>query len=319
MSNLFVKQEKNGRMVLSYRYQKIQQVDEIIMHLLNDGSLDGFIKSSLDCSAGEIDYDITDYVRFNELKGAKMTAKGLGAILKNFSQLLGYLEDSFVNTDYVVYDRECLFVDPRTGKLYLMVLPCEETGMRDDLADAGGYIMRNFSYGNDQAKVDSAQRIVGQGMSSPVDMEKVIEKLCSDEVIETTPKKSMEETVVMSKTAVMQDTLGQRKKTVVPKRQMPCLMRRRTGEVIGLDKCTYILGKSDACCDYVILGNNSVSRIHAIIKYNETEDKYYIIDCNSTNHVFLDGRQIPQEYPAVLRDGVHVHLATEGFIFRLRG
>ncbi len=98
---------------------------------------------------------------------------------------------------------------------------------------------------------------------------------------------------------------------------MACLVRTKAGEVIGLGVNAFVLGKMEDCCDYVIPGNSSVSRIHAIIRYSEKTGNYFIVDCNATNHVFLDGWQIPPERPVTLEDGMHIHLATEEFIFRL--
>ena len=95
------------------------------------------------------------------------------------------------------------------------------------------------------------------------------------------------------------------------------LIRKKTGEIIQLNKQTFIIGKLDTCCDYVIRGNNAISRLHAVIKYREDSDSYFIVDCNSTNHTYLNGRRIEAEQPVELKDGMHIHLALEEFIFQL--
>ena len=44
--------------------------------------------------------------------------------------------------------------------------------------------------------------------------------------------------------------------------KMPYLIRKKTGEIISLNKQTFIIGKLDTCCDYVIRGNRAISRLH---------------------------------------------------------
>ena len=100
--------------------------------------------------------------------------------------------------------------------------------------------------------------------------------------------------------------------------KMPYLIRKKTGEIISLNKQTFIIGKLDTCCDYVIRGNRAISRLHAVIKYKEDTDVYFIVDCNSTNHIYLNGRQIEAEQPETLEDGMHIHLALEEFVFQLK-
>ena len=59
MNQLLQMQSEGKRELLVYHYQKIQDVDEVILQLLNEAGLDGFIKSSVDKSTLVINYDIT--------------------------------------------------------------------------------------------------------------------------------------------------------------------------------------------------------------------------------------------------------------------
>ena len=61
MNQLLQMQSEGKRELLVYHYQKIQDVDEVILQLLNEAGLDGFIKSSVDKSTLVINYDITGY------------------------------------------------------------------------------------------------------------------------------------------------------------------------------------------------------------------------------------------------------------------
>ena len=57
MNQLLQMQSEGKRELLVYHYQKIQDVDEVILQLLNEAGLDGFIKSSVDKSTLVINYD----------------------------------------------------------------------------------------------------------------------------------------------------------------------------------------------------------------------------------------------------------------------
>ncbi len=94
------------------------------------------------------------------------------------------------------------------------------------------------------------------------------------------------------------------------------LIRKKTGEVIYLNETPFVIGKIPFACDYVVEDNPAISRIHAIIRYNRADDNYYIIDCNSTNHIYLEGRRIAEDRVVSLQDKMRIHLATEEFIFK---
>ena len=94
------------------------------------------------------------------------------------------------------------------------------------------------------------------------------------------------------------------------------LVRRRKDEIISLSKEVFVIGKLQTVCDYVIADNPAISRLHAIIRYNENTDEYVIIDCDTTNHTYLNGRRIQEEHAEILKDQMIIHMATEEFLFR---
>ncbi len=67
------------------------------------------------------------------------------------------------------------------------------------------------------------------------------------------------------------------------------IKRLKTGEEVKVDKDRFVIGKLSEA-DYIIADNPTVSRRHAEILY--TGDGYYLIDMNSSNHVFVDGNPI---------------------------
>ena len=77
MNQLLQMQSEGKRELLVYHYQKIQDVDEVILQLLNEAGLDGFIKSSVDKSTLVINYDITGYKKWADMTAENTTIRNL--------------------------------------------------------------------------------------------------------------------------------------------------------------------------------------------------------------------------------------------------
>ena len=96
------------------------------------------------------------------------------------------------------------------------------------------------------------------------------------------------------------------------------LFRKKSSELIQIQGNPFVIGKVPLACDYVITDNPALSRIHAMIRYIEEEEAYYIIDCNSTNHIYLNGVRVTGQQIARLADKDRIHLATEEFVFNIQ-
>lgn len=93
----------------------------------------------------------------------------------------------------------------------------------------------------------------------------------------------------------------------------PYLIREKSQEKISVDKPSFRIGKERKYCDYFVSDNNAVSRSHAdIITRGE---RYYIIDLNSTNRTYVDGRAIPVQQEMEIFSGTKLRLANEEFVF----
>ncbi len=94
------------------------------------------------------------------------------------------------------------------------------------------------------------------------------------------------------------------------------LLRNSNGEIFSLADDIFIIGKASRYCDYVIADNPAISKLHAIIRYDEEKDTYFIVDCDSTNHTYLNGKMIPSEQAVELENQMVIHLGSEAFVFR---
>lgn len=112
----------------------------------------------------------------------------------------------------------------------------------------------------------------------------------------------MGETTVLNKTAII----------TMP---TPYLVRIKTKEKITIDKPIFRIGKEKSYVDYFISDNTAISRSHANIITRE--ERFFIVDTNSTNHTFIDGQMIPSNSECEIVHGARLRLANEDFEFYL--
>ena len=91
------------------------------------------------------------------------------------------------------------------------------------------------------------------------------------------------------------------------------LTRQVTGEKIELGKPSFVLGKNPEKSDYAVADNTNISRGHAVITMRN--GRYYVMDQNSTNGTFINGRIIKAGQDTEILPGDCLMLANEEFIF----
>lgn len=89
------------------------------------------------------------------------------------------------------------------------------------------------------------------------------------------------------------------------------LTRQVTGEKIELGKPSFVLGKNPEKSDYAVADNTNISRVHAVITMRN--GRYYVMDQNSTNGTFINGRIIKAGQETEILPGDCLMLANEEF------
>ena len=95
----------------------------------------------------------------------------------------------------------------------------------------------------------------------------------------------------------------------------PYLIRAKYSEKIMINKPVFKIGKERSYVDYFIGDNTAISRSHANIITKD--NKYFVMDTNSTNHTYLNGMMIQSNVEYELTDGAKVRFANEEFEFKL--
>ena len=88
------------------------------------------------------------------------------------------------------------------------------------------------------------------------------------------------------------------------------LIRKDTNERIDLTADYFVVGKGKQA-DYQIQGNDAISRKHIAI--TKTEDGYQLEDLGSSNHTYINDRQL--EAPVPLMKNQSFKMANEEFTF----
>lgn len=89
------------------------------------------------------------------------------------------------------------------------------------------------------------------------------------------------------------------------------LTRRRTGQSMTINKDVFRVGREDSFVDFYIGDNGAIGACHAEIF--EKDGCYYIRDCNSLNHTFVNGIMVQPMQPVQLNGRGVITLADEDF------
>ena len=94
----------------------------------------------------------------------------------------------------------------------------------------------------------------------------------------------------------------------------PYLLRVNTKERTMITKNVFKIGKANRGVDYSVSGNGAISRQHAII--TKKDDGYYIKDNKSTNHTYVNDRELADGEEVLLTNNSVISLGNEEFMFK---
>lgn len=108
-----------------------------------------------------------------------------------------------------------------------------------------------------------------------------------------------------------------RQQPVIPveeKKSVCRLIHVKSNKQIPIEKEIFTVGKEGESVDYV-LDNPAVSRRHFDII--SKGDHYFIMDNNSTNKTYVDGKEIPPKEAVEIKYGAKIKAANEEFFFEV--
>lgn len=146
-------QIENERTFLTYKYKKVQDMDDVILQLLNEADIEGFAESHMNKAKSTVNYDVTGYRKWSEFSSDELTPEVMASAMENLYHLLAYLEDSFIDIEYVLLDKEYIYVNPGNGKLVILVVPCQAVVDEEyTLTDCVRQMFEQFTYGEERVQ-----------------------------------------------------------------------------------------------------------------------------------------------------------------------
>ena len=136
------------------------------------------------------------------------------------------------------------------------------------------------------------------------------QQIMQQQIMQQVMQGSMDGTTVLSDDSI---SIQQMQQMQPVNYHFASLARQVTGEKIELGKPSFVLGKNPEKSDYAVAGNTNISRIHAVI--TTRNGRYYVMDQNSTNGTFINGRIIKAGQETEILPGDCLMLANEEFIF----
>ncbi|MBQ8815271.1 MAG: FHA domain-containing protein [Lachnospiraceae bacterium] len=95
----------------------------------------------------------------------------------------------------------------------------------------------------------------------------------------------------------------------------PYLVRVSNNEQVYLTKALFHIGQEPSYADYCIMDNPAISHAHADVMIEQ--NMVYLVDTNSTNGSYVNGRELNPNAAVQLNHGDKVTLADEEFVFYL--
>lgn len=125
---------------------------------------------------------------------------------------------------------------------------------------------------------------------------------------------SFGETVVLN-AGMTGDTIVLNSSMVNNQVATPHLIRSKNGQKVYINKPIFRIGKEKSYVDFFIGDNSAISRSHANILTRE--DKYFVVDTNSTNHTYIDGNILQSNSEYEIFHGTKLRFANEDFEFKV--
>lgn len=243
---------------------------------------------------------------YDYLKGPSDTADFIKIIL-NLSSVIENLQMNHFSLKHLVLDPEFIFLESKTLDVQLVYLPLKEP-------------VKNIGY------VAFLRKAVKDFM--PSDNR---EKELLTEIKEFTEEKEIFSVRELKsflsaglKSHEKESSQQNEEKRFYSEEKMastlfsdePVLINKASGIRISINRENFFIGKERILNDYFIGNNSAISRKHAEII--RKEGKYYIRDLSSSNHIYINGRQIIPEKNYELTNGMLINIGDESFMFSVK-
>lgn len=302
----------------TYRIYHIaeDQVDKLAVRMMTGNRIKGLPEAIY--KDGKLKIRITDKKNLCAFAQQNNTPRGKERLLKLFSGMLIAalgLDEYMLCADRLLLDPAEIYLNAAEDRAVIPYIPIKSEGQKDikqclveirDLCDGLLQVMESSDIVQTK-KEDSVQN----SKEDFVEISASVSPEITDESTKVVEQKEETKTEELDKP---QNNAIDSAKTSVE--NVPYLIRKRTKEKIVINRSLFKLGKEATYVDYCISDNPTVSRNHADIV--KKQDGYYLVDKNSLNHSFVNGKKLAADEYRKLENGCLIQLADEVFEFFMK-
>ena len=149
--------------------------------------------------------------------------------------------------------------------------------------------------------MEAAEEVVEEAVADEVICEELAPEVLVLEIEEEDVPEAEEECACVCECVVEVEPMGY---------DFPYLLRRKTRQVIDVNKAFFRIGSESTVNNYVLEG---LGGMHAMLM--TTAGKYYIVDLGTEGKTFVNGAEITPDTEVELTAGCALRLADEDFVF----
>lgn len=324
--------ENNENKFLVYEVDKREKNNLSLNHAIKKGNhhlVETFVEEKGNVSAL---YNITDLVPIMDSIPAYPGRDDVFALIKKLIYVMEELREEFLCEPDLLLNKDYIYYDRKEEVLKFIAAP--------ELMDAGNNLTSlvmdiisnaNWKHNENKRYLDELKRVLNRGKVSSKEIIEIINQELEipveyineepeppkppvvlgpnvnstpyehEEFGETSVLSAAGETTVLSQSQLMQATA--------------VLVRKKNEERVVINQSEFWIGKDPMSVNYCIFDNSAISRKHAKIICRN--NRFFIIDNHSTNHVYINGIMIEPNREVELFNDSNIRLSDEDFRFTL--
>ena len=329
---------KGNELIIRARLASYERISERELDFFNHKNIDGMFKAQYvkGVLISGIEYSGAAAISLSERLRKNITMYDFFFIVEQIVNVVRNMKNNALKVNNIVWNMDYIFINETTREMQFMYMPIDGIAANVDINSFIENIVYTAKFSQSENTNYISEFIYFIKCLKKFDVDKIeayirqkdsrIVDTITNNAIESQPviRKDIEENTTsdMSKQPIhveeeMTDRLDDYEGTILIEDDeydhFPSLCRVNTDETISINKSVFRLGRERNCADYPVLDNKAISRAHAdIITRGE---KYYILDLNSKNKTYVNGKMIQAQEEIEIRNGDRVSLANEEFIF----
>lgn len=347
----FIIENKGLQTFLVYLLENEEEVDQACYDIVHDKQIPGLLPTFISTKENKrcLKFNISSRTSLNHFFDGPVRKKDFLQVFSSIAENLKRCEEYTLDPNNILLDSSYIYVNKVTREADLLYCPVIWKNSSEDIKNRLKSVILKLDYASsDNALyVSKIVKYLEQESSfSFKGLKSLLEELKAEQVQELSKlfqagkikMPTMNLTQTKQPEPAQENWVGPRQKKIGSAENNPrqteelssnniskedtskklikaVLKRVKTGEQILISKQVFKIGTEKNFVDYCVKDNPAISRSHANIVIENEE--YYIMDMNSKNHTFVNGRLLRDAKKVKLIHGSRILLADEEFEFRL--